>query len=302
MKASILFSGLLLGAALGCARESLPAPEKAEITFSTVTGATHADDPEEVRTLEVLVFRAESGHLDARECAYGTAPVSLSVSGGTPLRWYVLANVDPSLTEGITEERHLQERTLLLGRLDPERPWMSACGSLSAASPGETVYVRLDRYACKVTLGQIRVEWIDAFVSAPEIVPGRMVLVDAAGSIPLSGEVSAEDLPLRESPETTLDDAPVLTSEPRDMDASLYGMPNVTPVPTRLAVELRIDGVPNWYPVLLPPMLRNHHYLIRTLTVLGPGADSPDAAVTRKEITFDACVEAWGFCAPEAGF
>ena len=79
-------------------------------------------------------------------------------------------------------------------------------------------------------------------------------------------------------------------------------MPNLTPMPTCLAVELLVDGVSNWYPVPLPPMRRNHHYLIRTLTVLGPGADSPDAAVTRKEFTFDASVEAWGSCAPEAGF
>ena len=96
-------------------------------------------------------------------------------------------------------------------------------------------------------------------------------------------------------------------SRPMTLDCALYCMPNPTdnglnssnspswsPRNTRVAVELKVDGQSNWYPVDLPAMECNRHYVIDGMTINGPGSQGPDYPVTRSGLSFSVSVSPWG--------
>ena len=71
---------------------------------------------------------------------------------------------------------------------------------------------------------------------------------------------------------------------------------------TRIAVELLIDGVSNWYPVDLVEMACNVHYVINSLTVMGPGSQGPDYPVVREDVNFTLFVMPWSDESVKADF
>jgi hypothetical protein len=163
------------------------------------------------------------------------------------------------------------------------------------------------------------VDWPDAFTSSSTVTLGRILLVNVAGSTPWSGTPAAGSLwynrmgtenglpPIVE--DMTVKDyggLPLKEGVAVDVEATLYCLPNPTDndvnsanAPgwsfrnTRLAVEILVGGIPNWYPVTLPAMRCNRHYLIRSLTVKGPGAIGPDWPVEREDIRFAVTVADW---------
>jgi len=301
--------------------------EKAEGLSSEVmvrvVGMTRVADSgttEDIRTLDLLVFRASDGVLESRSRQTGSLSVSCRCSAGRELKWYLVANAPEELSFG-TESAFLEGKTTLDDQT--ESIVMHAEGTVLLTETPAGIEARLKRYPCKVSLDALRLSWLDAEGAPGEIRLGRIALVNAVGTIPYSGIPSTEGPWYNQAAVT--DDSPLLvmdhggavipSSERFPCAASLYTLPNPTdngvnssntatwcPRDTRLSVELLVDGVPQWYPVDLPGMVGNCHYRITELVVMGPGAAGPDETVDRNPVAFQLLVTPWDEVSSEIDF
>ena len=297
-----------------------PAEQRETVSFvinSPSTRAAVTPYESRVSSLDVLVFRSDDGTLDGygRSLAPGGADldgISVEVTAGVAHDWYVVANAPSgtvssytrksSFLEGLTQLTHGTQTSLV----------MVGSGHLSG-NPGQgAVSVALDRYACKVTVRNLVVDWPDAFGMGP-VTLGRIVLVNVVATTPWSAVPAAGTLWYNKAgleaglPAYVQDmlvkdygGLAVPDSNPVNVESPLYCMPNPvsnndnavsapawSPRPTRVAVELTIGGTSNWYPVTLPQMACTRHY------VTGPGSIGPDYPVERSDMRFDVLVEQW---------
>lgn len=276
-----------------------------------------------VTSLDVLVFRSLDGLLEGSAHSYngGAAVSSVIVELGKesqPLEWYVLANVPEGklssfvrkadFLKAVTEITDGTERSLI----------MVGSGVFPEGAVYGTVPVSLKRYACKVTVESLTVKWPDAFRMATEVRLGRIALVNVVGSTPYSGIPTVGEIWYNKmgidsglSPliaDLTVKDYGILLSDevPFRTESPLYCMPNPTANDvtssnttgwsarnTRIAVEILLDGSSNWYPIDLPAMACNRHYIIRSLTLTGPGSSGPDKPVERDDVRYSVAVESW---------
>lgn len=313
---------------VSCNGESVPDSDAGRSTVSFVVGtsgtrASVTPHEREVASLDVLVFRSGEGTLDnsARVVAGNGAldRVSVELTRGVALDWFVVANAPEGALSSCTSEAAFLRGLTLLEHSTASSLVMHAGGVLPSGPVADDVPVALDRYACKVTVESVTVDWPDAFAMATEVRLGRIVLVNVVGSTPLSGVPDAGDLWYnRMGVDASL---PALVADMTVKDYGglalpastavgvafpLYCMPNPvnngvtskdepswSPRNTRVAVELLLDGVSEWYPIDLPSMQGNTHYLIRSLTVTGPGSKGPDWPVERDDVRFSVSVVPW---------
>lgn len=311
-----------------CEREPAAFAGDGRSTVSFVLGSTRtraAVTPHEgaVTSLDVLVFRSVEGTLDnaARVASVNgeeVRSISVELTDGASLDWYVVANAPEGALSFTSKAAFLEALTLLTQSTDRSLV-MHGSGRLPSGPTEEPVRVALDRYSCKVTVSSVIVDWPEAFTMASSVALGRIVLVNVVGSTPWSGVPAAGEpwynrmdvesgLPAVVEDMTVKDygGAALSPGVAYDADSPLYCMPNPTannvnslntpqwsPRDTRVAVEILLDGVPNWYPVDLPAMQCNHHYLINSLTVKGPGSAGPDYPVEREDIRFTVTVLPW---------
>lgn len=323
--AALAVSAMVAG---GCAGDPLPSGERLfqEVSFavdtrpSTRSGVSSSEGA--VRSLDVLVYRADDGLFDSRARVEATgdedvSEVSAVVTLGPSLRWWVVANApDGILGSYASEEAFLAGHTFLTDGTDRSLV-MYGCGTLAGAQEGP-VAVSLDRYTCKVTLESVVFDWGDAYAIG-DVRLGRFALVNVVGSTLWSGEPEAgfvwhnrmgidpgepeyvRGLTVKDWGGRELEEG-----VPADTRYPLYCLPNPlsggdssadtqwwSPRGTRLSVEVLIGGVSNWYPVDLPAMACNTHYIVRTLTIRGPGSDGPDKPVRREEIDYSVTVVPW---------
>ena len=293
------------------------------VVSSTQTRASVTPHEGNVTSLDVLVFRS-NGALDAhaRATAAGTQmveSVTTEVSGGMPLNWYVIANAPAGTFSSFSTEQSFLAAATLLTHGTTESLVMYGKGNLPDGPVSGSVRVSLTRYACKVTLERLTVDWSDAFTMASSVTLGRIVLVNVVGSTPWSGTPAAGDLwynrmGVESGQASYVEDMTVRNYRAlalqrgvaAEVASPLYCMPNPvssddnsetvptwTPRKTRIAVEILLDGEANWYPIDLPVMSCNTHYLINSLTITGPGSNNPDKPVKRSDIRFTAQVVPW---------
>lgn len=292
--------------------------------FGTRSAVTEHES--DVRSLDLLVFRAADGGLDSHTRAVSDgnedlSAVSARVLVGVPMHWYVVANApDGKFADIATESAFLSLRTTLSESV-AFAPVMYSSGNVIVSPSGSSVTARLDRYMCKVSVQSVKVDYMDSFSTAPEVVLNRLVLVNVVGDIPMSGIPSNVtgswynrmtvdgNLPSDIAAVLVSSFAPVTvsSSDAVSLSSPLYAMPNPTSNSvnsaiepdwsvrnTRVSLELLINGVSNWYSVDLPGMLPNRHYVINSLTISGPGSESPDLPVSRSEVMFTVNVQEWG--------
>ena len=284
-------------------------------TRSAVT--PHESD---VVTLDLLAFRASDGLLDASARVSGGADrVSAEVSAGVPLRWKVVANAPAGAFGSVTSESAFDSALTSLTDGGPSSLVMWSAGELTVTEGQGPVSAPLSRYACKVSVESLEVRWLDTFTVPPAVTLERAVLVNVVGTAPYSGVPQAggvwynrmgvdPDLPADVGDMTVAEygSVRVASSGALSVASPLYCMPNPvsnndnsanapewTPRSTRVALELLVDGVPNWYPVDLPSMECNRHYVIRRLVIDGPGSQGPDFPVTREDLSFTVEVVPW---------
>ncbi len=319
------FSIMLVAAALGaaaCGKGPGQAPDRVSISFEAldpaVTKALSPEAEDRVETLDLLVFRAGDGMLDAYERSRSSLRVGASVTAGTLLRWYVVANAPEGALEGYGTEWDFLSGETFLGESPSLTMHAAGTGVFMAGETGRLISgIRLLRYACKVSVREVRVSWLGAFAQSPSCTLDRAVLVNVRGSCPWSGDPTAEadDVwlnPSRDDPqeasvqELLAWDGPITVSGPGPLplEVALYALPNPSsgdgkgsgpwsPRKTRLCLRFTIDGIPNWYAAELPPMSGNRHYVLSHLVIDGPGMANPDDALVRTQISFHLQVQDW---------
>ena len=285
-------------------------PETIEAVFVGVSPMTvvksAGDDDSATQRLDLFVFRTSDGYLEARASAESDAPLSITLSRGKQMSWFMFANAPEGYFPTVTNLDQLMDRTVLL----EEGPTMHAKGDTVFMDSGTTVKAMLKRYACKVGIGDISIAWADALPCRVR----KAVLLNVQGSAPLSGEPADLDLRyncgvvqdlgepldgmLAASPEVVIDDsAPVrldigLTCMPNPSDGDSYGLPWQARR-TRVGLCLNVFGEDNWYPIDLPPMEGNRFYRVESIVIKGPGAVAADLPPDRVSADYIIHVQEW---------
>ena len=306
-------------------------PGKARVCFQVEPAGTKAalasGAETRLETLDLLVFRTGTGLLDCHSRVLGTDRVQADVPAGESLDWYLVANLPSGRLDGIgTEEAFLAAQTYLSDT--GSSMVMSASGMVTIPYSSRGEYVELgpfglDRYACKISVTDITVEWLGDFASAPSCTVDRLIVMNGRTAGTLSGEATSDadawwvnkltDEALDSDPSSAVGklayDSPALavTSAAKTaLGSVVYAMPNAStsdenaldtpwaPRRTRLCVRLTIGGVQQWYPIDLPAMERNHHYVVSDLVIRGPGTAGPDQGVDRTDLSFNISVTPWG--------
>ena len=264
-------------------------------------------------SLELLAFRRGDGVLGSRE-SLSDGETALSVAAGRDYTLYLFANAPEGLLDGILYEKDLSKRALYLEDDDPSRPVLMGAAFLASGSDSPLSFT-LGRYLAKVTVGSVTVRWLDEWDYSPSCTISRIALMSAMGSIPLAGGPSSEgswyncgavdsSLPEGVAEKLVLSSPVTVTgSSPVPLNVSFYAMPNPldgdgwglpwSPRRTRLALELIIDGVPNWYPVDLPAMECGCEYRLSSIVITGPGSAAPDEKIERSKIELEIEVKPW---------
>lgn len=325
--AKIAAAILLAGLSASCDTSSRPdGAVKERVSFvidaSSSTRAAVTSEEGKVVSLDVIVFRQDNGVLDgyARvESASGgvVGAISADITPGIALDWFVIANAPQGAVGQYTTKTAFQSGLASLTQGIRTTFVMMGSGSLSSPS-SSAIPVALDRYACKVSVKNLTVDWSDAFGMGTVSV-GRIALVNAVGTTPFSAVPTAGSVWYNKAglnadlPAAVLDmvvkdygGLAVTSSEPVNVESPLYCMPNPvvnndnasntegwTPRTTRVSVELLIGGVSNWYPIDIKSMQCNKHYVINNLTVTGPGSAGPDIPVERSDVRFSILVTEW---------
>ncbi|MBQ7749765.1 MAG: hypothetical protein IJR77_00905 [Bacteroidales bacterium] len=285
-----------------------------------VVGATRAGIADEVRTLDLLVFRSSDGLLERRTRVEGALSVSLLCPSGLELKWYLVANAPEELS--FESETAFLEGMISLSDLNEAIP-MHEEGNLYLSGEQVAIDARLKRYPCKISLDAIRVPWMEGEGAPSEIRLGRVAVINAVGTCPYSAVPFAGELWFNKagfenySPLLTMDYGGILipSSGLFSSQTTLYALPNPTdndinssvaaswcPRNTRLSVELLADGSSYWYPIDLPGMEGNCHYRITELVITGPGAAGPDMRIERNPVSFELLITPWDSVSSEIDF
>lgn len=327
----IVVSVSCAGAFVSCSKEQVHPVAKVSfivIPDSQTKAALTLEDEVKVSSLDLLVFDSVSGVLDThvREVADGNESLSgleASVSSGISMDWYLLANLPAGLLSSVSTKQELLDKSVLLSDMSGKRMAMHAHGTETFSAEGNVIdNISLIRYACKVSVKNIRVSWLGTFAEAPSCTLDQIALVNVRGDEKLSAALTCLESDLWynksavDSHSAFLDECLVWTGsqsiagpDPHEVNISLYAMPNVSvndafgpvavtgpwsPRRTRIAIRLTIDGTPQWYPVDLPAMVGKTHYIAEDVVIMGPGSVGPDEPIDRTSIDFTVNVYAWG--------
>lgn len=259
-----------------------------------------------VHSLDLLVFRSSDGGLDARAHNEASNSITADVTEGEKMDWFIVANAPDGVLTYFRNEQEFLSSFCTLG----QGMTMFSSGSRTFSEESHSVSALLNRYACKVSMESIRVDWPGALPCLLE----KVALLNAVGSCPWSGVPDSGGIWYNCSAVDTdgyirqmlvwEDGADIDTDEDAPVGAELYAMPNPstgkdyglpwTPRCTRLAIELKSGGVSNWYSVDLPAMNCNCHYLVRNVVIKGPGTPEPDQELVRNGIACEISVLPWG--------
>lgn len=329
IRSAVFLAGVL--AVLSCNKEGMGGP-KASVRFRIVTPETKASvTPYEARvgSLDLLAFRALDGTLDGESVrAVVVAPattlttISGDVTSNVALNCYVVANAPDGAFSGITSESAF---LAALSRLDHSTSnslvMVGKSLNMTVTSSDSSEDIEITRLGCKVTVKQVSMSaaYYSGLGASPVVTIGRVVLVNVVGSIPYSmtptvgsvwynqrGVLDAVGI-VADMTEATSGVA-ITGSSPVDVNVSLYCYPNTinnsvdssndggtwSVRNTRVAVEVIVNGNPEWYPMTIDKVMDcNKEYLVNSLTILGPGSTSPDIPVTRTDLAFTVSVNAW---------
>ena len=276
-------------------------------TINDTFRISRRNNPESAETdeLHLYAFRKDDGCLESVSNGYGDS-ISASLISGRKYSLYLLGNFTPEGETG--SETEFIKRRVRLEEQDVRRPALFS-HPLQYGGKGDNSSFHLKRYLSRISIGEIRCEWLEDISCELTM----LAIVNAAGSIPLSGIPDDNDICFNRSGVDT--DLPPGVKEKlvwegsrdigsnNDMGISLYCFPNScdtdcygapwTPRRTRLAIRLSIGGEINWYPLNLPRMECNTNYKIDGIVIKGPGSLEPDMEIDRQSISFDIMIKPW---------
>lgn len=299
------------------------------VDFPLTKGAITSGAENAVRSLDLLVFRA-NGALESHVRVGSESYVEADLITGEELTYYVVANLPAERLALVSSKSEFLSTLTYLSDTAMNSMVMSGSGTLtlSGNSDVEVGPIGLDRYACKVSISDITVSWLSSFATPPSCVVNRVLVMNARTAEPLSGTATAaaDAYWVNKLTDEAVDpasmvgylvyDNPALavsSSAKTALGSVVYAMPNAStgdaiasdtpwaPRRSRVCVELLIDGQSNWYPIDLPAMERNTHYIVSELVIKGPGTTAPDMGIDRTAITFGIDVATWTDNTVEAG-
>ena len=268
-----------------------------------------------VNTLDVLIFR-EEGALEAYRRSNGRT-VSVEVSAGIPLEYYVVANAPAGVLEHFADKSSFLDGAVFLAD-NTEAFVMSGSGKHTFSGETESLDVNLDRYVSKIRLDSITPEFMDGLSESVSVMLNSVFLVNVSAEghwdrIPFAGDLwynkmTKEDLEtnmenmLEASHGTSITDSTPLSltdvfycmPNPTDNDVTSLHTPQWSARDTRLVIDILIGGVHNYYPINIPGMSGNKCYRIKNAILIGPGSSSPDILVERVGIKYSIEVADWG--------
>ena len=285
-----------------------------------------------IHSLDLIVFRAD-GALEnyVRTTAGSTVTASLII--GEELTYYVVANLPAGRLTTVASESSFLSTMTYMTDMSLNSMVMSGSGTVTLTGgeqEEEIGPVGLDRYACKISVTDITMEWLSDFVTKPTCIVNRILVMNGRTAAPLSGLATATadaywvnkitDEEVDDDPASIIGklvylnpNLPLPTAAKTSLGAVVYAMPNAStsediasdlpwaPRQTRVCVEVLIDGSPNWYSIPLPAMVRNTHYIVSELVLTGPGTLEPDMGIDRTSVSFGVVVEPWVENPVEAG-
>ncbi len=326
----VLFFAVVFGVCF-CERAEVSEDGRVDVVFEVISpmdtkAGTGTDGEKDIHSVDLLVFRSESGLLDYYGRVTESQQISGSLTSGEDLEWYLVANVPEGRLSSVMHKSVFLGMKTYLSDMGSDSMVMSVNGEcrLDGKKPVVTVGpVEMVRYCCKVSVGNIRVEWLDSYENTPECSLDRVVVMNARTAIPFSGvaEAPADGWWANRLSDEGLDagDGSVVgcfvydsrkvviaSSASTSVGSVFYVMPNPStgtqiasdvpwsPRQTRVCFLVSVDGVPQWYSVNLPPMTRNGHYQIAEVVIKGPGTLSIDMGIDRTVVDFTCHVKAWG--------
>lgn len=310
---------------------SFQAAAPAAVTKGAVSG-----DADAVTRLDLVVFRAADGILDYKGSvadAGGVDQIGGLITEGKAMHWKVLANAPAGLLDGISSEDEFNETLTLLTHTTSTTMVMHAEGTHTFTELSSSIDATLLRYGSKVSLQGISVRYLDSFGSVPSCTLETVALVNVRGQVPLTGtpdgtatgiwyNCSEIDGTLAGTALSCLvaSLSTVISSSSKvDLSVDLYALPNPStatdnaatdaeaglpwiPRQTRVVLGLRIGGEMNWYPIDLPAMVGNKHYVVSDVVINGSGTANPDEGIAHSAIEFGISVNAWSSEGHEVGF
>lgn len=268
-------------------------PDRAPVAFSVPA----------VSNLDLCAF-GEDDMLETYVRQEGES-LTASLRKNTGLSYWLVANAREGLLDNIENEDQFRDTKVFLA--DSGRDDFLLVGSGTGCFTGRTEkQLNMDRRVCKVSIGKMTPSFLtNTYLADSHVTLDKVWLINASGSVKLSGEASQEDMLnvgkmdanlsekltdlLVASPELNLVDA-----SPIDLALSFYCCPNPAEN-TRLVLELTIAGQKNYYPITLPAMRCNYEYCADEVELLGWGSASPDVPVDRKTMRWAVTVNPWGF-------
>lgn len=245
------------------------------------------NDDSTIGNLDLLVFRSRDGMLLDRCSCSGNQPLEVCLPSGEKCQWYIIAN-SAELFDGCTALEEFLQTEIKLS----DGPVMHSEGVSVFSQSGTTVQAELSRFACKVGLGRICMNWADALPCTLDTVALTNVLETTSPSFSHNysrfncGVVSNDlDGLIAQFPGLG-----IYSREPVEVGFTLFCMPSGG---TRLALCITAPDGPNWYPIDLPEMEGNHYYLVDNVVINGPGAPGVDLPVERIPMDYEVRIKPW---------
>lgn len=281
--------------------------EEVELAVSVpqaLTKATDTEGEETVESLQVFVFRKD-GALDAWSSAQASSLTLKCPAGDKDIVAVVNA---PEIT--ISDKTALEEAVTQLSDNAKGRYVMygSKAETVVASS---SIEVPVSRKVARIAIHKITNAFSLEQYQESELELSRIYLVNVAGDAIYGKDAVPSiwhnmmqlenDLPdILESGEIG---EQIAYGSSYSVPHYFYCYPNGTEQDssdevwsaryTRLVVEVKVDGVPYYYPVSVPDIKSNHKYEITELKITRLGSDSPDEPVSVQEASFTVSVQDW---------
>lgn len=312
---------ILCFSGVSCSVQDMPVEDRVCVSFEACapppfTKSRLSDREYVVETLDLFVFDARSGERVA--LAHGTSPrVSVLVPVRTSLKYAAIVNGCPGVNFD-NREQFLSTRAEFSSF--GTSSFMMISEGEASFEDSASVPLHARRMLCKVMVDSVSLK-----IATPvQAVLSKAYLINVCGSEPYS--MAASDvgpwfnrmaldtsLPSALKEHLTSGDLSLSLSEaPARCGVALYCLPNPldnnltsrelpiwSPRPTRLVLEVLMDGAPHYYPITFVNMKSNACYRIRHLVLTGSGSSDPDDPEGGRSAEYEVSVTEWGERAAE---
>ena len=314
----LCFIPLLLACSITGDINLSPEEEKPENPFVAVEFEFYKPDTKaigndtEIHSVDVLVFRKETGRLEAYGHSEGNS-VTLSIMRNIEMICCAVANAPEGTFEQVNDLQDFKKKKMSLA--DNTDAIIMEGEAEKTFTVSRSVVLNLVRLCCKFTLNNVTVAFFNDALSGVRL--SRVFLINVPGNSLYSVDSPVNDgiwfnKGVVESSEVSVllekdFDVLVSSSAPVSLDMCLYGFPNTVDndhtydnVPvwdarnTRLVVELEVSGITYYYPLTFSVTKSGHEYVIENAILLGLGASHPDSTISRTLIEYSVSVEEWG--------